>query len=548
MLWPPPALAAIVVSGVLLAVIIAITAYRQRPDPMAIPVALVMTAAAAWALPAGIGYAAADLEFAIRAEQLRYIGTVLAPLSFYLLAMRYTGKRYWLRRRIVLFLSIVPAITLALALTNPTHHLLWENPRLLSVVGGSIIVTDPGPWFPIHVAWSYGLMIVSLSLLGREVIRTDPFNRHQAGALFLGGLAPFLTNIGLQLGIAPGTDLDLTPLALAISGAIFAVALFRFDLIELGPIARSQVIEEIPDGVIVIDRSGTIREFNAVAGEMLEGIGRGRRADAIIPAAFSDGAGGLSVTVDGESKQYRCDRQPFHDDRGQVIGELLYLRDVSAVVRREQRISVLNRVLRHNIRNELMVQLGHLELLRDETADRDSHIETISESIHRVQDFADQARLIDRTLREPAPVTDIEIDPVIEEAIASITGDYPDRSLEWVGNAPGITVQTIDRELLAWVISELIENAIVHGPDDDGAITIDVTVGEETVEIAVIDNGAGVPESEIDAIQSTVETALDHGSGVGLWLARWTAQRSDGSLEFEERSERNAVCLTLPRV
>jgi signal transduction histidine kinase len=43
----------------------------------------------------------------------------------------------------------------------------------------------------------------------------------------------------------------------------------------------------------------------------------------------------------------------------------VYLNDVTDVIEREQRISVLNRVLRHNIRNELNVVSAHLEMLEE---------------------------------------------------------------------------------------------------------------------------------------------------------------------------------------
>ena len=546
MLWPPPALSVIVFSGVVLAVIVAVTAYRQRPDPMAIPVAMVMATATIWALPAAVGFAATDLSVAIRAEQARYVGTVLTPLAFWFLAMRYADLNEWIRPSILAVLSFVPAITFGLVMTNTSHGLMWQNASILRVVGGTIIVTEPGVWFPVHAAWSYTLMLVSLSVLGREVLRVDTHYRNQAGALFLGGLIPFLTNFGHHANLT-ASDLDLTPVALAVSGAIFAVALFRFDLIQLGPIARNRVIEEIPDGVVVIDTTGTVREFNTVAVEMFDGLAHGRSAEEVIPPAFAETGGERSLDVDGESKRYRSDRQPFHDNHGRIFGELLYLRDVSAIAKREQRISVLNRVLRHNVRNELMIQLGNLELLREGAEDPDRHLETIESSIHRVQRFADQARLVDRTLRDPTTLQPVALDAAIEAAIAGITREYPDANIEFAGQSDEIVVEAIDRELLEWVIAELIENARLHGVDPGEPITVTLTVDDANATVSILDSGPGIPPDEIAAIQSTVETALEHGSGVGLWLARWTAQLSDGELRFHDHDGKNAVSLVIPR-
>lgn len=547
-MWPPPALSIIVFGGALLSLIVGIFAIRERPDPMSMPVALLMFATCAWALPAAIGFAAPDIEVALIAEKARYPGTVLAPLAFYVVTFRYAGLDDWLQPKIIGLLACIPSISLVLLATNDFHQWFWAETTFVEVVGGATLLIEPGPWFPIHLAWAYAIMLLSLAILGREIAQVDPFNRKQPIAMFSAGIIPLGINALFQAGLGPGSTIDLTPAALGVSGAIFAIALFRFDLIQLGPIARRHVLEEIPDGVIVIDREGIVREFNEVAASIIPDLKIGRVETEILPPAARKANGELDATVWGEAKKYRCYRQPFHDIQGRVFGELVYLRDVTAVARREQRISVLNRVLRHNIRNELTVQLGHLELLSQSKAEnRDHHRKTIEASIRRIQSMADQARLVDRTLREPGDVRPVPIGSVISESIASATSRNADIIVEPATDRADYEVMTIDRELLVWVIAELIENAFIHGEMDGKPIDITVTEDREHVAVSVIDDGPGMPDDEIEAIQSSVETALAHGSGIGLWLARWTAERSGGSLTFEEADGQNVVSLRLPR-
>lgn len=547
MVWSPPTLSVIVLGGALLALIVGVTAYREHPNPMALPVTLLMLATAGWAIPAAIGYAASTTELALLAEKARYPGTVMTPLAFYLVAFRYVGWTSWIRLRILGVISVIPAVTIALVLTNDLHGLFWHQVEMQSVVGGTVLLTEPGPWFPIHIGWSYTVMVASLAVLVREMWQIDPFNRKQAAAILLGGLIPLAYNVLFIVGHSPGGDVDLTPVALAVSGAIFAIALFRLDLIQLGPIARRRVLSEIPDGVIVVDSSGQIRDFNAIASNIVAELAVGEVTDDILPQEMQGKEGEFTVPVDDEPKRFRYARKPFHDRHGQVFGELLYLRDISAIARREQRISVLNRVLRHNIRNELTIQLGHLELLREQsTASMDTHLETIEGSIRRIQRFADQARLVDRTLRDPGRVEPVALSSAIDRAVASVASEHDSAQIDTAVPEETLTVRTIDRELLEWVIAELLENAIVHGGASSNQVTIRVQSADPMATIQVLDDGPGIPQAERNAVQSSVETALEHGSGVGLWLARWTAERSGGTLTFGERNGRHAVSMSLP--
>lgn len=546
MLPPPPGLSILVLLGAVLAGIVAVTAYRKRPDPLAIPLTVLMLACVGWAIPAAIGYWAPTQSIAITAEMARYPGTVLAPIGFYVVACRFADRPRMIGSRVLAAIGVIPVITLALVWTSGHHDLFWQSVHPHEVVGGTILVTEPGPWFFAHMGWAYLLMLGSLAMLAQEVRRADPFNRKQAVAVFAGGFLPLFVNVTGHAGYWRGVHAELTPVALAVSGGIFAVGIYRLDLIELGPIARYRILEEIPDGVVVVDADDHIRKYNSVAAAMFEDIEIDADVQTVIPDTFERSGGEAALTVAGERRHYRCDRRGFFDNHGRQFGELLYFRDISAVARREQRISVLNRVLRHNIRNELTIQVGHLDLLaRELGTHHDEHVDTIRRSIERIEAFADRARLVDRTLREPDDTRSVAIEPALEAAIDELQARLDGVTVNRPDLDPGLAVEVIDEELLAWVLAEVLENAVTHGGAD--VIEVEIEDRAETTRIAIIDDGPGIPDAEMDALRSTVETALEHGSGVGLWLARWTAERSGGSIAFESQNGSNAVILTFPR-
>ncbi len=228
-----------------------------------------------------------------------------------------------------------------------------------------------------------------------------------------------------------------------------------------------------------------------------------------------------------------------------VQGVVVNARDVTARRRYEQRLRVLNRVLRHDLRNEVNVIQGHADLLLDRniTAEAKEHARVIRRKAETLVELGEQTRKIDYTLHstdgveKPLEITGSirdRLDSIQEEFPGAIvTADLPDE--QWV----------LADDLIDSAIMNLVDNAIEHNDRvaPQIAVTIDhVTVdGVDYVEVSIADNGPGIPESERRVFTEGTETPLSHGSGLGLWLAEWIVTRSNGHLCFEEKDPRGTV-------
>lgn len=135
-----------------------------------------------------------------------------------------------------------------------------------------------------------------------------------------------------------------------------------------------------------------------------------------------------------------------------------------------------------------------------------------------------------RTLVEFAPVSELQM-------------QYPEASV--AVNAPD-TVVADTHERLKTALWEVVENAAKHGGDPP-IIEVDVTDTETGVTIAVRDNGPGLPEIEQEVLESSMETPLVHGEGLGLWLIHWIVTSLDGELETTTRDEGTTVTIRLPK-
>lgn len=208
---------------------------------------------------------------------------------------------------------------------------------------------------------------------------------------------------------------------------------------------------------------------------------------------------------------------------------------------REQRLGVLNRVLRHNLQNDMNVILSYAELLPEFSDDPEvenaaNKIETMGRELISHGKKARQIETAMESAEEGRML--IELVPLIEEIVAQHRDEFPD--VDFRLDLPDAMAVTVISSF-EYAIENVIENAIVHNDADDPFVEIAVTESDGTVSIAVADNGPGIPRHEYDVLVQGEETALEHGSGVGLWLAYWVVDKSDGELRFDDNRPRGAV-------
>lgn len=237
----------------------------------------------------------------------------------------------------------------------------------------------------------------------------------------------------------------------------------------------------------------------------------------------------------------------------------------SALREREQRLGVLNRVMRHNVRNEMTVVLSYTEMLADSLSGEEAEMAgTAAEAGQRLTSLAEQARRIEKTLDglgDPEPVDLVAIVRSAGSEVATANQgvafdvDLPEDC--WV----------VGVEELREAVDELLVNAVTHNDADDPWVSVSLervpaegedevgeagsgneSENEHAVRLRVADNGPGIPEHERGAIEQGEETALEHASGLGLWLIYWLVDRCDGELRFGESEAGGAAvdCLFRP--
>ncbi|MFC6795962.1 sensor histidine kinase [Halobaculum halobium] len=399
--------------------------------------------------------------------------------------------------------------------------------------------------------------------------------RDQGLALIVGAAVSFAAHVKAVFFLPPAPALDLTPLTLAFTGVLFGFALFRFDLLGLLPatqtLGRRAAIEDVGVGLVVVDAAGTIVEFNGAARPLL-GIGRDGDAngsadgvhepiDPTSPA--SDAAAGeslasyvsgvdLSATgpqrieaADGDGyRVYEATASPIGDHTDRTVGYTVTFADVTDRELRRQRLEVLNRVLRHNLRNDMTVVVGNADLLVDRVGDDERPLaDAIARRGRALQRLGEKARDAEAVLADGATAREVAVADLCGGLATRARDSYPDASVG-VSVPDGLAV-TVAPTVLETVLWNLVENALEHGSAVTVRLSASVTDGG--VAFAVADDGPGIPEAELESIRSGTETALTHGSGLGLWVVRWGTRMLGADLSFEERDPTGTLAtVTLP--
>jgi len=231
-----------------------------------------------------------------------------------------------------------------------------------------------------------------------------------------------------------------------------------------------------------------------------------------------------------------------------VVGTI---RDVSDRRQQRQRLEVLNRILRHNVRNQMNVVSGSAETIVEMADDP-----TIAELARRIVDAAGEMTTVSDNVRGLQAAIDRENDgtvdlvQVVEETIADARERYPDAAI--VTDFPGRMVVDAG-PVVGHAIREVLENAVEHndGPEPRVEVGLEATEGGDWARIEVTDDGPGIPQQDLAVVTGEVETEADplqHGSGLGLWIVNWIVESFDGRVEIPTPDEDGTVVrILVPR-
>ncbi|MGM0372434.1 MAG: PAS domain S-box protein [Halobacteriota archaeon] len=372
----------------------------------------------------------------------------------------------------------------------------------------------------------------------------------------------------------------------------------------------SEFIDEIPDGLLLVDGSGQVTDLNERVEEMFGYAPDrllGEPIEILVPDRYEEEHVGLRDSyldaperrpmgtelilqgqrADGSTFPIQVSLAPIeHDNRTLVLASV---RDISERVQYQQQASVLNRILRHNIRNRLNIIQGNVDLVLERMVELESELEAVDQRLRersadgsfdatmlpeelrtlytawrefptaareRLQtieasgldllDLADRARRLEEAIHADHEQTgDQSIRSTIREAIEDVRSRYEHAQIEVESIADAEL--SSNPQFVQIALDELLTNAIRHAEAEQPSVTVRTDRTDSQYWIEIEDDGPGIPETELEALRRPQEEQLEHGMGLGLWEATWLVDQLGGDLTFENQAEGALVRIQLPR-
>lgn len=267
---------------------------------------------------------------------------------------------------------------------------------------------------------------------------------------------------------------------------------------------------------------------------LVEGAGQDRRAIEFVEARL--------VKTDGSVFTAELSAEPVGYE-GETAVQLT-VRDLTERQQRRQRLEVLDRVLRHNLRNKLGLVLGCADQLVDDGADPEAMGRQIRDATKDLLELSDTAREFQRTIRHEALVQPSDLAALAGRAVErsaveadAVVTDFPDR-------APVVAHEGVELALAR--VLDAIDRT-----ESDPELRVAVVDAAESnhVELQVASRGEGIPSEVRKVLNEGVETSLHHADRLDLWLLKWAVDGAGGDLHVMGREPQGSLLSAhFPRV
>ena len=514
-------------------------AYRSREQPSATPFILLLATLTLWAvfsLVSGLPGVSTVDPLSSTVELAQFGAALILPGFWTVYALSYTGRGTGLTwRRVALLAGIVlPVVVSGIVIAVGSSETEIER-TLAPLIGTELLY--------LFVLFLYATYL--LADLGGSHPRVS---NTQVVVLTAGVAAPYLVSL---VDPAPFQTANTT-IGLLLAGVLLAGGMRRYPVMTGFPkadhVARTRVVETLQEAVVVLDWDDHVLDINETTAALFD-----RPAEAMIGdpvRSVVDGLGetelpaGATGTVALRTSKGRRQFQfsvsavdeTTTDDGGDPVARTVLFRDITDRRTREQRLTVLNRILRHNVRNDLDVVLAHADHVEDEEL-RTGIRETTAELLELSEKVREAEDVMTGSTEPPESVDLTDVASTVADRFR--TGDYSgDISLD----CPDCVSIASRRRVIRRVVRELVENSLEHATE--GTVHVEIAVREVsdgTVEISVADDGPGLPDRERDILAAGTETQLKHGRGIGLWFVNWAITQLGGDLGFRENDPEGSV-------
>lgn len=555
----------------LIAIFLLVYTWQRRAMRGARPLLPLLLGIVIWLIGSTVEGLFFDYSSRLFWSNIQYIGIVIVPTAWFAFSLIFTDRGASLSRRNSALLLVVPVLTLILVWTSPWQQFFRVSLALNTSEAYPYWEWVPGLGFWLHTIYSYILLLSGVIILARAFRQSARLHQRQIGIMLMGASAPWIANI--LFVVIRGSLIDFTPIAFLITGAMVAWGIFKTGLVEITPIIRKRVIDEMQDGMLVLDEQNRILEANPAVLRMMD-VQEDVLGKSIIevmarwPALLSQFQGKayaqaeISLPLAGrETRYYQISFSPLHNRKGQPTGRLIMVHDITRQKQTEASLNEAKEVaeaanrakstflatMSHELRTPLAAIIGYSELIQEK-----SELWGYEKIIPQLGQIGTAAYGLNALIGNILDLSKIEAEHMdvvsnkfsVSALIAEITPsiqpqvDKNDNCLTLDLADDLGTIQT-DQTKVRQILLNLLGNATKF--THHGTISLkawrDVTTN--CIYFTIQDSGEGIPETMMAKIfQPFVQadssfTRVYGGSGLGLAISSRFCQMLGGTIDVE---------------
>ena len=365
MSYPFPFTAILLVVSALLTCVASVIAWRHAA-PGARALSLLLFAMSIWSGSYSIQWLPLPITIKLFSPHLTYIGVTTVPTLFLIFALRFTKHAGWQTRRALTALSLEPVVTLLLVWTNSYHHWIFRSINVLNQNGATPIFMEQGPWYGINLLYSYAVIVAGFVVLLYGMLRSGPLYRNQYLTILLAASIPWAFNMYSEY-VLRTNYFDFTPAMFGLAAILFTYSIVCNGFMNIIPVARSQIIESMSDGVLVLDAQNRIVDINPAMERFLDckpATLLGKPAAEALDGWMKQNESLASEREmrtelriqDSPSRYLDLRVTPLHDTYGRMTGRLMVFRDVTDRKRVEKQLRYANERLQSQL-----IEIGMLQ-------------------------------------------------------------------------------------------------------------------------------------------------------------------------------------------
>jgi diguanylate cyclase (GGDEF)-like protein/PAS domain S-box-containing protein len=245
-------------------------AWRKRPAVAVTPFAWAMLGISIWSLTYGLEVYYPSVSAKLLFINIEYIGIAIIPVSLWFFALEFTGRGHLIHLRNKILVWIIPILALLLVWTNDLHHLMWTGENVIEIQGLTLLDLEYKLFFWIHIIYSYLLLIGAGVLLMIELLQRPGVYRGQIILIVISILLPMSVSLIFVTENSPISHLDLTPLSFLPVALGLGWGILRYRLMDILPPEYLTVLENMKDGVLVLNAQQRLLYVNPVAERLLK--------------------------------------------------------------------------------------------------------------------------------------------------------------------------------------------------------------------------------------------------------------------------------------